>query len=189
MSTLILIRHGQTLWTKQKKYQGHTDLRLSAKGRQSTRSLSKRLEKIGMDFLYTSPLKRARESCAILNRRIRLKPRMDSRLKEINFGVWEGKSAKELITAKEPAYLSWMKGKWKTPPRGESLSSFRRRVRNFLKECLKQHTDQKVGIVCHGGTIRMIALEVLGLPMEHFFSFRMKPGSFLILESNKILAR
>ncbi len=183
---MILIRHGQTLWTKQKKYQGHTDVRLSAKGRQNIRSLSKKLEKIGMDFIYTSPLKRARESCAILNRRIRLKPLMDSRLKEMNFGVWEGKSAKELIAAKEPAYLSWMKGKWKTPPRGESLGLFRRRVRNFLKQCLKQHRDQKVGIVCHGGTIRMIALEMLCLPMKYFFSFRMKPGSFLILEKNNL---
>jgi len=182
MATLILIRHGQTLWTEQKKYQGHTDVRLSVKGRQRMNLLSKRLDKIGIDFLYTSPLKRARESCAILSRRIRLKPHMDSRLKEMDFGVWEGKSAKELIAAKEPAYLSWMKGKWRTPCGGESLGRFRRRIRNFLRECFKQHKDQKVGIVCHGGTIRIMALEVLGLPMESFFSLRVEPGSFLILE-------
>ncbi len=181
MKHLILIRHGETLWTEQKRYQGHSDIKLSKEGRKNIRALSLRIKSLGIDCLYTSSLKRAMQSGAIISEAIGVKPRKDPRLNELNFGAWEGKTASQLSAERNKHFLSWSKGKWVTPKGGESLSSLQRRTAKFLGECLKKHANQKVAIVSHGGAIRMLINQALGLPQDFLFSFHMEPSSFSIL--------
>lgn len=181
MTRFLLIRHGDTLWTKQKKYQGQTDIELSKQGRKKIRGLSSALKSFEIHSLYTSSLKRARQSSEILSAALGIKPRTDARLNELNFGQWEGKTAAELLSKKDKPFFSWTKGKWKTPAGGESLGSLRRRVRQFLRECVKKHRHKNVAIVSHGGPIRMMIVESLRLPERFLFSFRVDPASVLLL--------
>ncbi len=182
MTHLILIRHGETLWNEQKKYQGHADIGLSPKGKKNIQALLPRVKALGIDFLYTSSLRRARQSARIISAKTGLKPCVDSRLNELNFGRWEGKTADQLILQKDKSFLSWAGGKWKTPKGGESIDSLRRRVRGFLKDCLKKHKGKKIAIVSHGGLIRMIILLSLRQDLGSLFSFVLQPASLSILK-------
>lgn len=180
MTQFILIRHGETLWNEQKKYQGESDLSLSQNGKRSIRKLSKAVQQFGVDVLYTSPLKRARQSAAIISSNIGIKPMSDSRLKEMSFGLWEGKISDELISAKDKDYLRWLKGRWPSPG-GESLGDLRRRVRRFVKDCLKNHPGKKIVIVSHGGPLRMIINLSRRQNLKSLFSFSLEPSSLVIL--------
>ena len=152
MIRLILIRHGETHWTSQKRYQGHSDTRLTARGRSQARVLAKSLAAQKIDVLYTSSLGRAKETGSAISRKIGKRPRMDSRLNELSFGRWEGKTAKELARAKDRIFRRWCQGKLIKPPAGESLSSLRKRVSAFLKQIEKRHPGKTVALVSHGGT-------------------------------------
>ena len=90
MTRFILIRHGETSWTEQKRYQGWSDIELSPRGRKNIGELSSMLRIQNLDQLFTSPLKRARQSSEIISSRINLHLVTDARLKEINFGEWIG---------------------------------------------------------------------------------------------------
>lgn len=181
MTRFILIRHGKTNWSREKKYQGRSDIALSPEGKKNVRALAQIIKNLDIDVLYTSSLKRARQSGDIISAKLGFKARVDSKLNELNFGQWEGKTAQQLISEKNKRFASWARGKWQTPDGGESIHSLRRRVRQFLKQCLRKHKDQNIGIVTHGGPIRMIIVESLRLPLKHLFSFRADPASFTVL--------
>ncbi len=184
MTQLILIRHGHTLWTEQKKYQGHSDTKLSQTGIQRIRELAKGFRRVKVDFLYAASLKRAVHSAQILAQG-KLKLHLDSRICEMNFGKWEGRSAEELLRSKDKAFLAWTrKQNWPAPPGGESRAAFRRRVKTFFIECLRKHPGKTIAIVSHGGAIRLMILEALQLPFKFFFSFRIDPASVTIVSAH-----
>ncbi len=177
MTELFLIRHGQTPWTKERRYQGHTDTNLTAHGKQQAQALARRLRSIKFDVIYSSPLKRARETAKILAAGVKAPVRVDAALKEISFGNWEGRSVQELIQQKEPGFLDWHRGKFVRPPGGESMPHFRKRIRQFLKKILKRHPDDRLAIVAHGGPVKILLFEVLKLPTDFWWIFRAEPAS------------
>lgn len=189
MTRLILVRHGQTPWTRQRRYQGSTDIRLTAEGRREARATARRLKKIPVDFLYASSLNRANETGRIIAGVLKRKMRTDSRLNELSFGEWEGKTAEELIRAKDPRFKRWAIGKRTTPPGGESLSSLRKRVRSFLKEIVKRSDGKTVAIVSHGGPIKVMIFEAMKLPFRSFWTLRAEPGSMSLLEFHPYFAQ
>ncbi len=178
---LLLIRHGQTQWSAEKRFQGRRDTELTARGREEMRRLALRLGGMPVDAFYTSSLKRARESAAILCRGRNVKTRVDSRLNELWFGKWEGQSAEELRRQSDPFFKKWCAGKVLSPPGGESLAALRRRVTDFLREIRKRHAGGKIAVVSHGGIIRMILLEALGLRKCSFWSLRIDAASLSVV--------
>ena len=181
MTRLIFIRHGDTQWTAEKRYQGWSDLPLSEKGRKAIRILSQKIRHCAVDKIYASPLRRARDSAQAIAKILKQKVHLDQRLKEMRFGRWEGKTAAELIARQDPAYLAWLKNRARVSPGGESYQALLRRVRAFLRDCLKKHPEDTVAVVCHGGPIRMLLLECLRLTRAHLFSFRIDPASVTIV--------
>ncbi len=179
MTTFILIRHGETLWNRQRRYQGHNRVGLTLQGKKAVRVLSIKLKKLKGDILYASPLRRAKESAAILSKALALKPVFDARLKEIDFGSWEGKTAEELLQ-KNKAYQQWVQGKRRFPCPGESLASFRRRVIHFLRECVRRHSGKNILIVSHGGPIKIMAAELKQTRLR-FHVPSIKPATALIV--------
>ncbi len=149
-------------------------------------TLTQYIKTLDIDILYTSSLRRARQSSNIISATIGFKACVDSRLNEINFGTWEGKTAEQLLSEKDKSFTSWANGKWRTPTGGESIHSLQRRAKQFLKQCLRKHKNQKIGIVSHGGPIRMIILESLQLPLKYLFSFRVDPASLSVLTFSSI---
>ncbi len=181
MISFILIRHGETMWSKEKRYQGNTDVPLSTEGEKEVRRLSRVFGRYEPHVVYTSALSRAKESGDILCKSIAIKPKEDIRLNELGFGEWEGKTAEGLIKAKDPLYAKWMTGQFVRPPQGESVNSLRKRVQSFLKDCVKKNEGKTVAIVSHGGVLRVLITEILGLPRKNLFTFKVETGTMSVL--------
>ena len=181
MTQLILIRHGETQWTAERRYQGHSDTDLNPAGRAQARALARRLLALKWDILYTSSLNRARQTAEGIAARAGKNPRVDSRLVEFGFGRWEGKTAGEIFKKKDPAFRHWCRGEWVRPPGGEKKETFRKRIAGFLRDVLKRHPGKKVVVVSHGGAIKMMISKLLDLPFRSFWSFRVDPASVSIV--------
>jgi broad specificity phosphatase PhoE len=158
-TTLLFIRHGSTAWTAPpSRYQGRTDLPLSARGRAEAVQLADRLHAIKFDAIYSSPLRRARETAVALAQGRRRWPNTDERLVELSYGDWEGKRHAEVAEDEAEALHAWAAG-IAPPPAGESRTSLIRRVCSFVDDVVGQGI---VAVVTHKEVIRASAI-ALGL--------------------------
>ncbi|WP_028783513.1 histidine phosphatase family protein [Thalassobacillus devorans] len=151
--SIYFIRHGMTKWNKEKRYLGHSDEPLLPEHLPDLFSLKEKLSRLAFDQVFTSDLKRCRKTAEYL---VQGKVACaDPNLREMNFGDWEGYTHPELQN--DHGYQHWI-SQWKTssPPNGEDYHSFRRRVRSFLIELLKNNISRNVLVVTHGGVIREI---------------------------------
>jgi broad specificity phosphatase PhoE len=159
MRQLSLIRHGLTEWNSSGKFQGHTDIPLSAEGRKQARTLAKYLKKTDLvvDRVYSSPLARALETAAIVFPEHEVCA--DERLKELNFGVFEGQT--QAKNERHEAWVDWFADPFKRQaPGGESYEELRERAVDWL-ESLPQLPH--IVAVTHSGTIQMLVSHVLGV--------------------------
>jgi len=177
----ILIRHGETVWTKERRFQGQKDTALTPRGRLQVARFKEEIFVYKPNIIFSSALKRSKDSAEILCKPLRIKPKVDSRLNEISFGLWEGKTADELLAESDPSYMRWMKGKSVTPKGGESIPVFNKRVKNFITDCKKRYDNKKIVIVTHGGVIRMFLKELLKLSNKELFKFRIDPGTMTVI--------
>ena len=184
---LFLIRHGETPWTVEGRYQGTTDVPLNARGLGQAKDVARALRPEQINFLYTSPLRRARETAHELTRPLRLKPAVDPRLAELNFGKWEGANFRQLAERNGSLFRKWRQGKLRRPPGGESVDSLARRTNGFLKELIHRFEDQTVAVVCHGGPIKMFLFRILKAGSASILSFRIDSGSISLIEGNRDL--
>lgn len=181
MTTLFLIRHGETPWTRERRFQGITNTHLTPRGKHQAAAIARCLKPYGIHHLYASDLWRARETAALISRAVGKKVVLDKRLRELHFGEWEGRTAIELLKDKKSGYASWCRGKKVTSKGGETVASIRKRVRGFLKEICRWHAGKKIAIVTHGGPVKIFLYEALKLPFRSFWSFRVEPASMTIL--------
>ncbi len=161
MTTLILVRHGETDWNAQHRWQGHSDMPLNGVGRKQAGLLASELERV--DAVYSSDLARARETAEILAQRIGLEVHLDPRLRERGFGAWEGLTTQEIESSFPDEQKRWRAGIGAGAPDAEPFGAFAARVRSFVEEVGRQHVDEEVLVVAHGGTIRVVHALATGL--------------------------
>lgn len=164
--TLYIVRHGETDWNAERRYQGQADIPLNAKGRLQARrngeALGALMPAIADADFVSSPLGRARETMNILRTALGLAPdlfRLDGRLKELNYGHWEGKLQSELPTL-DPQGLAMRAAdpyRWR-PEGGESYADLMIRSLDWLKDVTRDTV-----VVAHGGTLRTLSAHLLGL--------------------------
>lgn len=179
---LILVRHGETRWNLERRYQGQSNILLTASGRRQARQVAAFLKSVSIHAVYSSALDRAFETACILAKPHRAAPRKDARLNEIHFGKWEGRSARDLVQEKDPAFLKWASGKTVIPPEGESLAALQKRTQLFLKDILKKHTGQTIAVVSHSGTLRALMCRLFRLPLRSFWMLRVDPASISVFD-------
>ena len=161
MTTLLLVRHGETDWNRDGRWQGHSDTHLNELGRQQAERLAGELSDV--DVVYSSDLARARETAGILAERLGLEVRLDPRLRERSFGAWEGLTVDEIEAAFQEDHRRWQSGDGPGADDAEAFDAFAARVDSFLQEILPLHPDENVLIVGHGGPIRVIHALASGL--------------------------
>lgn len=173
MTRLFLIRHGQTIWNHISRYQGHSDIELSDTGRKQAELLAQRLSKVKVTAIYASDLKRAYETAEILAipHRIQVKTRPD--LREINFGVWEGLTFQEIQEKYSDLADRW----YQHPailriPQGETFEEVKERSYREILKLVEAHDNETIIVVAHGGTIRCIICNLLGIDLNHAFRIR-----------------
>ncbi len=177
---IIWIRHGESLWNAAGKWQGHTDSELSALGRLQAERLGERFVRAGyrFDAIYTSDLTRAHQTATLAAAGQKLV--VDSRLREINFGRFEGCSPKDLTLEEQEEVRQW----WRFPYRtkigggGESMACLRSRVDQWMKE-LPQ--NGRVAVFTHGGVIRDALWRETGPPQDGSWSFWINNSSLTVI--------
>lgn len=160
---LILVRHGETEWSKAGRYAGLTDLALTEAGQAAARALGPRLPHGPFDRVVSSPLQRARHTAELLAQG---PVETDARLVERDYGDYEGLTTAE-IRAHVPHWNVWTHG----VPCGESLEAMAARVDSFL-QALLQSPHRKVLVVAHAHLIRLMAARWLGLQPQQASLFR-----------------
>ena len=172
MTTLLLVRHGETDWNREGRWQGHSDTHLNELGREQSARVAAELD--GVDVVYSSNLARARETAEILADRLGLEVRVDERLRERGFGAWEGKTRAEIEAEFADAHARWLAGEGPGADDAEPFAEFGARVAAFLEDVLVRHPDETVLVVSHGGSIRVIHALAMGL--DYVRDHRTIPG-------------
>jgi probable phosphoglycerate mutase len=150
-TSLIVIRHGETEWNRERRMQGTTDTRLSDLGRVQAHALGRRLKERDFTALYSSDLSRARDTARAIAEHTGRKLVVDPRLQERRFGIFEGLLAVEIrerypeeharFASRDPDY---------EVPGGESASAFTARCLGCLAEIAGRHPGEEVVVVSHG---------------------------------------
>ena len=164
MTELWLVRHGETDWNIEKRFQGQTDVPLNANGRLQARELAVQLDGIHFDAIFSSDLSRARETAEILAARVLLPVQLDPRLREIRHGAWEGQTL-------DPDKSVEMRSLYADPldahaPGGETLSQVAARTRLALDKIASSYPDQRVLVVAHGVSLGVILCQAEGLSLS-----------------------
>jgi len=170
---IYLVRHGAARGADGRAV-GHLDLPLSAAGAASIRTLQATWNGSPPARLFTSDLMRARDSAAILEDAWGVSARVDPRLREVDFGDWDGALWSELHEL--PGFDRWLARWWQLPPPGgEPFTAVGKRARAWLEEVLAGDADPVVA-VAHGGSIRALLCHVLAMPVEKAFHLHLDHG-------------
>ena len=208
MVRIILIRHGETNWNIQGRYQGQEDTRLSERGFAQAGMLAQGLKDVhidaafssplqaGMlaqglkdvhiDAAFSSPLKRSLLTCRACADLHKLPVHTDERLTEINHGAWEGELACD-IEARYPEEFK----QWHTQPHlvqmpgGENLEDVRKRARAAFDEFAQKYDGKTLLISAHDAVNKAIICDVLGLDMSHFWNIKQDNACINVLECNE----
>ena len=158
----LLIRHGQTAWNLQRRWQGHTDIPLNDTGIDQAKALANRLVNWNVDAIYSSDLRRASMTAAILAERLDLPYRLDAAWRERDVGGFAGLTTNE-VQERYPAKWAEMLDGVVNPPGGEATMALYDRVTSAFDSLLANHDRGIVAIVSHGGALMSIVSYVLGL--------------------------
>jgi probable phosphoglycerate mutase len=150
-TTLIVVRHGETAWNRDKRMQGTTDTVLSDVGRAQAQALGRRLAGHDFSALYSSDLARARDTARAVAERTGRSIVEDPRLRERRFGIFEGLTAEEIVSRypDEHARFASRDPDYEVPG-GESARSFTQRCLGCLAEIAVRHPGEELVVVTHG---------------------------------------
>jgi len=165
-TTILAIRHGETLWNVEERFQGHEDSVLTENGRRQVAALGQRLQQVPFERLVSSDLGRARETSAIIAGFSGHAVETEPRLRERNYGVLEGLTLPEIkaahgdvlarFNADDPAYVI---------PGGESHQMHYARNIDWLEAHLAAHPGSTCAIVVHGGVLDSLFRYVCQRPL------------------------
>jgi broad specificity phosphatase PhoE len=160
---LLLIRHGQTDWNMEGRWQGMVDIPLNPEGRDQALALADHLSEHPITAVYSSDLQRAYQTALALGERKGLTVQTDARLRELNLGVFQGLTHAE-ISERYPVEMAAMRDDYMdfVMPDGESRRAMQARAAAALDDILAREPDgAEIAVVTHGGTIRVILLRLL----------------------------
>ncbi|MGN0377355.1 MAG: histidine phosphatase family protein [Suilimivivens sp.] len=171
---IYLIRHGETDYNKDKRLQGQCDIELNDYGRELARITAEGLKDIPFDIIYTSPLKRAKETAQIIAGDRNATWFEEPRIQEICFGEYEGKCCgRNNFNVPDKAFLNFFfdTAHYSTPPGGESFEDILKRTGDFLAELTgkREYAQKTVLVSTHGCALKAILANIRHLPIEKFW--------------------
>ena len=178
MLRLLLVRHGETAWNRDGRYQGQTDVPLSEMGLAQAQALAERLAREKLDAIYSSDLQRARQTAAAIAAPLGLAVRPDRRLRELCFGQWEGLTYRQVVERYPEARAFWeTHDLYVAPPGGESRMQMLARLQQLLADIRQESPDQSVVLVAHGGPLKLLVCLAIGLAPSHYWQLRLDNAS------------
>lgn len=181
MGKLILIRHGQTELNANRVYFGRLDPSLNTVGLEQIKYTREKFIEYNYDKIYSSPLKRAKETAEICNH-LSLEIEYSNELMEIDFGIFEGLTYEEIVE-KYPVEIKKAEKEWQTYDyeTGESLKEMQKRVVGFLSKLDFSKTNV---LVAHWGVINCILSHYMSGNLDSYWKFKVENGGIAILEGD-----
>jgi broad specificity phosphatase PhoE len=188
---LILVRHGETSWNKERRVQGSdSDIELNDTGLEQARKVANFLKDEPIDVIFSSPMQRARATAEAIASYHQVPVEFDQGLKELNVGELEGMSATNLRTTFSQFLMQWWQDGGATKlPSGESLVELQQRAWKVIEKLLERYktspehnTETTVVVVSHYFITLAIVIKALDLPLDFFPKFKLDPGGVSILE-------
>jgi broad specificity phosphatase PhoE len=167
---LLLVRHGETTWNQENRWQGQADVPLSDAGRVQARLLAQRLraDDRRVHAIYASDLSRAFETAEILSEMLRMPLNPDSGWREMNIGVWSGLTTAEVIERHAVEWERLRAGEDLPRGGGETFAQFQGRIIQSAQRLAQRHIGEQIVIVTHGGVVRAFLLHCRNLPTSKF---------------------
>ena len=180
MAKLILVRHGESTLNKENVYFGHLNPSLTSKGKEQLEILKNRLPTY--DMIFSSPLERAISSAEIINHN-KLIINTDDRLKELNFGIFEGLNYNKISSLYPVEVEKWLVSNISYKfINGESIYELSERVKSFVEEI--KYTEKNYLLVTHFGVINAILSIYIAENLNNFWKFKCDLSSITLLEFN-----
>jgi probable phosphoglycerate mutase len=166
VTELLFIRHGETDWNRQMRFQGQIDVPLNATGERQAAALAARMAADRHDVFVTSDLTRARQTAAPLAAAWGHDPAAHAGLREQSFGVLEGLDVPTIKQRHPELWRRWLdhEGDFALPG-GESLVAFHRRVLDAVRDVADAHPGRRVAVMTHGGVLDMLWRTARGEPI------------------------
>ena len=167
---ILLVRHGETVWNQENRWQGQADVPLSDNGRDQSWRLARRLwdEKQTVQAIYTSDLMRAVDTAAIVGETFGLPPTIEPGWREMNIGTWSGLRTAEVIAQNPEEWERLRAGEDLPRGGGETFAHFQARLVQAAQDLVHKHAGERVMVVSHGGAVRAFLLYCRGLDMSQF---------------------
>lgn len=180
---IILIRHGETGWSRQRRYCGTADVDLNKTGKKQARQLCGRLSAEKIHKAYASTLKRVFNFAKMVIKDMPIEGL--SELREMNFGIFEGLTYQEIMDRHPQIYKKWLdKPLSVTIPDGESPDNLAKRVKGALAKILSENDNRTVAIFTHAGPIRIILHDIMKLGPEKIWQIKQDLAHISIVEFN-----
>lgn len=179
---IYLVRHGETQSNNDKAYYGNLDCGLTHNGKLQALAVKDKLSSVKFDGVFSSHMKRARETAEIILEDRNCKIVEDKRAAEMNMGIFEGKKYEDLSKKYPEEWKAWCDN-WKSYeiPEGESYVDFYNRVRDFFEDILK-FQGENILVVTHGGVIKSICAYILGDNFDIFWKIGSKNGDITLIK-------
>lgn len=187
---ILLVRHGETTWNREGRYQGRTDIALSDTGQAQVRALGDRLRPVPIAVALSSPLSRARTTAEAILAGRTLSLELDAGLLEISHGAWEGKLATEVERDHAEMFGVWRTAPGRDAPAGpgaETLGDVSDRAWPVLERlCSRLGPDDTGLIAAHDAVNRVLLCRILGLPLQQVWKFRQAPATLNVLSGRSL---
>lgn len=187
---VLLVRHGETPWNREGRYQGRTDTSLSSDGLAQVRALGERLAHVPIVVAISSPLSRARTTAEAILAGRTTKLELDDGLLEISHGQWEGQLASDLELSHAEMFATWRSHPGRDVPAGpdaETLGDVENRAWPVLvRTCARLGPDETALIAAHDAVNRVLLCRILGLPLSRVWMFRQAPATLNVLSGTSL---
>ena len=162
-TTIVLVRHGETDWNRERRFQGHADISLNEAGRRQAEALADVLADESFGAAYSSPLRRAVETAEILAARLGIAFEASDGLMEVDVGSWSGLTTTEVEQRFPDGFGRWTESRSGGWTDGETYDELGARVVAELRGVAERHAGERVLAVTHGGPIRSVLAAAAGL--------------------------
>lgn len=171
MTTLLITRHGQTLWNLEGRLQGHMDSDLTDLGKNQAAWLGERLRDVEIHKIYASSSGRTLKTAEIIRGKRNIEIIASDQLREINMGSWEGQFHSDIEAYDQEAYYNfWHKPDLYQPQEGESYESLLTRVTNEVEKIIGENENKTILIVTHAGVLKSLMVYFKNMAIKDFWS-------------------
>lgn len=185
MIGLYLINQPQSTWEKEDRYEGHTDTSITSLGKRQSQQLVTYFQSFQFDGLITSPMTRSIQTAKILRKHYPHKIIRDSRIADVNIGLWSGKFQEEVEGRYPESWHQWQNNPLTTIwPEGESFLAVEQRVDDFLKSFkITELFDKYYVVITHDIIIKIILSRILNLSFKEINNkYSLHKGSITNIE-------